>query len=339
MTRWALRLALRLYPRRWRDARGDELEQLTEDLLDDPGERPWRVVVSTAVGALREQARPRYLTGGRLAGLGLTGAVLAAAGLGVAFLVGQGPGVDLIPASAQSTGRLSTLTGMEAVLDTQRVRVTVNGVAVPLFEIASRSVGFEGMADTHLEKAAQPVSVHPVPPVPAPSVPSQSAPTPSVPMQPVPVSTVHTTVTVDQGSFRPPVFRFSPLVAVKRAIAYQVLTDLTIRDAEKEGRVVSLATARAYAEKEDALWRSHPQPHLRGSPKPVFLTSGAVAEYQQILTIDQELTVIAGSQEDGNRTPALRRWLTGQLTENSVVIDGVPGLTPANLAASLPPNL
>lgn len=105
MTRRVLRLALRLYPRRWRDARGDELEQLTHDLLDDPRERPWRVVMSTAVGALREQARPTYLTGGRLVGLGTTGVVLAAAALGVAFLVSQGPGVDLIPASAQSTAR------------------------------------------------------------------------------------------------------------------------------------------------------------------------------------------------------------------------------------------
>jgi hypothetical protein len=334
MTRWALRLALRLYPRRWRQARGDELEQLTEDLLIDPSERPWRVVMSTAVGALREQARPRYLTGGRLVGLGLSGAVLAAAGLGLAFLVGQGPGVDLIPSSAQSTGRLATLTGMEAVLDTQRVRVTVNDVAVPLPEIAGSSVGFEGTAVTHLEKVAQPVSVQPVPPVSAPSVPAPSVPTPSVP-----APTVHVATTVGPGSFTAPVFRFSPIVAVKRAIAYQVLTVLTAEAAQRSGHVVSLSSARAFAEKEYAAWRSHPETLPPGSPRPVFLSARAVAGYRQELTIQKEMTVIAGPLGDGSRTPALRRWLTRQLTANSVVIDGVPGLTAANLAASLPPNL
>jgi hypothetical protein len=333
VNRRALRLALRMYPRRWRQARGDELEQLTDDLLGDPGERPWRVVLSTAVGALREQARPRYLTGGRLVGFGLTGAVLAASGLGLAFLVSQGPGIDLIPASAQSTGRLSTLSGMEAVLDTQHVRVTVNGTTVPLHEIAGGSVGFEGTADPHFEKAAQPVFVHPVPPVTTQPVTAPSVPTSSLPV-------VHAAITVGgQGSFRAPVFRFSPLVAVKRAIAYQVLTELTAGAAQQDGHVVSLSTARAYAEKEDAAWRSHPGTLPRGSPQPVFLSARAVAAYREILTIQKEMTVIAGSQEDGDRTPALRQWLTRRLTMNSVVIDGVPGLTAANLPASLPPNL
>jgi hypothetical protein len=331
MTRWALRLALRLYPRRWREARGDELEQLTEDLLDDPGERPWRVVVSTAVGALREQARPTYLTGGRLVGLGLTGAVLAAAGLGVAFLVGQAPGVDLIPASAQSTGRLSTITGMEAVLDTQHVRVTVNGMAVPLLAIAGHSVGFEGTADTHLEKAAQPVFVQPVT--------AQSVPTQPVPTRSLRPTVVRSAVSVGPGYIRPPIFRFSPLVAVKRAIAYEVLTDLAVRAADEDGHGVSLSTARAYAEKEYALWRRHPGPVPRGSPRPVFLSASAVASYREILTMQKEMTVIAGPPDNGPQSPALARWMTRQLTRNSVAIDGVPGLTPGNLAAYLPANL
>jgi hypothetical protein len=336
MTRWTLRLALRLYPQRWRDARGDELEQLTEDLLDDPGERPWRVVMSTAVGALREQARPKYLTGGRLVGLGLTGVVLAVAGLSVAFLVGRGPAVDLIPASAQSTGRLSTITGMEAVLDTQHVRVTVNGVAVPLREIAGGSVGFEGTADPQFVKAAQPVLVQPVPPVTTQPVTAPSVATSSVPTLPA----VHAAITVGgQLSFRPPVFRFSPLVAVKRAIAYQLLTELSAQAAQRDRHVVSLASARAFAEKEDAAWRSHPETLPPGSPQPVFLSPRALAGYRQELTIQKEMTVIAGSAEDGDRTPALRQWMTRQLTMTSVVIDGVPGLTVANLPASLPPNL
>jgi hypothetical protein len=51
------------------------------------------------------------------------------------------------------------------------------------------------------------------------------------------------------------------------------------------------------------------------------------------------LAAIAGSQGFGNRTPALRRWMSRQLTANVVVIEGVPGLTAGNLAANLPPNL
>jgi hypothetical protein len=312
MSRRALRLALRLYPRRWCDARGDELEQLTEDLLADPGERPWLVVMSTAVGALREQARPTYLTGGRLVGLGLTGAGLAAAGLALAFLVGRGPGVDLIPASAQSTGRLATLTGMEAVLDTQRVRVTVNGVTVPLPEIAGRSIGFEGSAAAHIESVS--------------SGPDRTVPTGS-------------TVELGPDSVAAPVFRFSPLVAVKRAIAYEVLTELTAKAAERDGYIVSLSAARAFAEKEYAAWLSHPVALPRRSPPVVFLSAGAVAAYRQDLTMQKEITVIAGPPGDGDRTPALRRWMTGQLARTTVVIAGVPGLTPGNLAASLPPNL
>jgi hypothetical protein len=331
MTRWALRLALRLYPRRWRDARGDELEQLTEDLLDDPGERPWRVVMSTAVGALREQARPTYLTGGRLVGLGLTGVVLAAAGLGVAFLVGQGPGVDLIPASAQSTGRLSTITGMEAVLDTQHVRVTVNGVPVPLREIAGGSVGFEGTAASHFEKAAQPVFVQPVT--------AQSVPTQAVPTRSLRATVVQSAVSVGRGYIRPPIFRFSPLVAVKRAIAYEVLTDLAVRAADEDGHAVSLSTARAFAEKEYALWRRHRGPVPRGSPHPVFLSASAVASYREILTMQKEITLIAGPADDGTQSPTLARWMSRELTGNTVVIDGVPGLTPGNLAVYLPANL
>jgi hypothetical protein len=150
---------------------------------------------------------------------------------------------------------------------------------------------------------------------------------------------VHVATTVGPESFTAPVFRFSPIVAVKRAIAYQVLTVLTAEAAQRSGHVVSLSSARAFAEKEYAAWRSHPETLPPGSPRPVFLSARAVAGYRQELTIQKEMTVIAGPLGDGSRTPALRRWLTRQLTANSVVIDGVPGLTAANLAASLPPNL
>ncbi len=311
MSRRALRAALRLYPRRWRQSKGDELEQLTEDLLDDPDEHPWRVVMSTAVGALREQARPTYLTGGRLVGLGLTGVLMAATGFGLAIVVGQGNGLDLIPASAQSDGHLTSLTGMKSVLEAQRVQVTVDGVTVPLSEIAFRSIGFSGTADTRREMSRQSTQVQ-----------VQNA---------------------RQGSFPAlipvPRFRFSPLVAVKRAIAYQVLTELASNAAGHDGRVVPLSTARAYAEKEDVVWHSHPETLRPGLPKPVFLSASAVASYRQVLTLDKELAVIAGPPGDGDRTPALRRWMSGHLIVNTVVVTGVPGLTTANLPANLPPNL
>jgi hypothetical protein len=306
VSRRAIRLALRLYPRPWRDAHRDELEQLTDDLLDDPRERPWSVAASTVLGALRERTRPKYLTGTHLMPLGLAGAAMVVAGIGVAHLVGQSPGVDLIPMTAQSTGRLATLTGMEAVLDTQRVRVTVNGVAVPLPEIAGRSVGFEGTAAAHMERTVQPV-VLPI-------------------------------ATPGPQSFIAPVFRFSPLVAVKRAIAYQVLVVLAARQAKLDGHVVTLSAARAFAQHEYAVWRLHPVPLPHGEGAAVFLNADAVAGYRQTLTINKELTVIAGPQ-GWNRTPGLERWMAGQLIKNSVVIVGVPGLDSANLPASLPPNL
>jgi hypothetical protein len=182
-----------------------------------------------------------------------------------------------------------------------------------------------------------PASTIPVVTVPAPTATSAAStgPTPTVPP-----SAVRPALSVGgAGSFVPPVFRFSPLVAIKRAVAYQVLTALATEAAERDGHVVSLSAARAFAEKQYLLWRAHPATLPPGRPKPVFFSARAVAGYRQILTIEKEMTVIAGSQEAGDRTPALRQWMTRQLTTNNVVIVGVPALTAANLAASLPPNL
>jgi hypothetical protein len=158
------------------------------------------------------------------------------------------------------------------------------------------------------------------------------APSASAPVGPVATA-------LGPGSFTPPVFRFSPLVAVKRAIAYQVLTSLAATAAAGDGHVVSVATARAFAAKEYALWRSHRVTLPPGSPPPVFFTARAVASYRQILTLNAELSIIAGPPTDGSRTPALRRWMTRRLRSDTVAIYGVPGLTAANLAASLPSSL
>jgi len=307
--RRTLRLALRLYPRSWRDVHGDELAQLADDLLDDQSERPWRVAASTAVGALRERLRPKYLSGGRLVVVGMAGAAVALAVLAVVTLIGRGSGVDLIPTTAQSTGRLATLTGMEAVLNVQHVRVTVNGVEAPLREIAGRSVGFEETAATRFESTVQTVR---------------------------PVTFQGRIVT---GDVPMPVFKFSPIVAVKRAIAYQVLTDLAASAAPQDGHVVSQSAAHAYAEEEYAAWRSHPVslPHVSG--RAAFLSAEAVTSYRQALTVNSELVAIAGPPGVGSRTPALRRWMDQQLAHSAVTIDGVPGLTSSNLAASLPPQL
>jgi hypothetical protein len=74
-----------------------------------------------------------------------------------------------------------------------------------------------------------------------------------------------------------PIFRFSPLVAVKTAIAYQVLTELAATAAQHDGHVVSVSTARAFAEKQYTAWHSHPETLRPGLPRPVFLTAAAVA--------------------------------------------------------------
>jgi hypothetical protein len=297
MTPILIRALLRLYPRPWRDVHGEELEQLTEDLLDDPRESSWQIAASVALGAAREHARPKYLTGGRLVGLGIVSAVVAVAGLGLAEFVTKGPAAPAFPATALAPGRVATLTGMEAILHAHHVQVKVNDDVIPLPEIAGGAVGFAGAHATYLRRL------------------------------------------VRQGSFEVPVMRFSPVAALRRGIAYQVLSDLAVRQARRDGHVVSLPAARAFAQKEYAVWRNHPTPLRTETGAQAFLTADDVAAYRQELTIDKELAAIAGSQDGTDRTPALRRWMTRQLRQNSVVIDGVPGLNVSDLASSLPPNL
>lgn len=303
MSRRAIRVALRLYPRPWREAHGDELEQLTDDLLRDPREKAWRITLSTTMGAVREQMRPRYDTAGRLIGLGLAVVSLALVGFGVATVVGHGPGPPPLAAAASAPGRIATLAGMESVLRTRHVRVVVDGTDVPLPEIAARTVGFAGSSPTKTDNSFSPPSF------------------------------------VRQGSFMVPIVRFSPVVA-KKAIAYQVLTDLATRQAERNGGVVTQSVARAFAEKEYAIWLRLKTPLPDGvSGTRAFLASRAIASYRQVLTVDQELTAIAGPQSDISRTPALQRWLIRELRTNSVAIDGVPGLDPSDLASNLPGQL
>lgn len=290
-------LALRLYPRPWRQEHGEELEQLTEDLLDDADEQPGRIALSTLVGAARERARPKYLTRGQLVTTGVAAVVLVAAGVGLANLVDH-VGVLPFPTSARAPGRLATLTGMESLLRARHVSVTVDGTTIPLLDLAARTVGFEDSASTR------------------------------------------GTVVLRPGHAPVQVFQFSPTAALKRAVAYQVLLDLAARQARRDGRVVTVSAARAYAEKEYAIWRLHPVP-LRGSVQPKFLTASAIADYRQVLTTDQELTAIAGtSAEDfGNRTPELRRWMGQQLRHVTLVINAMPGLSPNNVVGSLPSGL
>jgi hypothetical protein len=304
MSRRLIAFALRLYPRRWRSVHGEEMVQLTEDLLGDPRERPWHIAASMTLGALREQVRPIYVTSGRLIGTAVAGVVV----VGVVVLIGRSPGADHIPASATSSGRLATVPGMESILELQHVRVTVNGVPLTVPELAGRSLGFEQSTAVHLQR--------------------------DIVQQEARLRDNH-----GLGPSPLPIYRFSPITSVKRAIAYEVLTDLVAEKAKQDGNVVSLSKARAFAAKEDAAWHSHPERAALGLGHVVFLSAVAVASYRQLLTMNRELRLIAGPDTGANRMTALRRWMDRQLPANSVAIDGVPGLTVGNLASNLPPHL
>ena len=97
MIRTVLDMALRLYPRPWREHHGDELQALIDDLLADPREQAWRVVMSTAFGAVHERLRPKYWHRARFLVLGALGAVAAVLVLGVFALVSSEP---MTPGSA-----------------------------------------------------------------------------------------------------------------------------------------------------------------------------------------------------------------------------------------------
>lgn len=97
-----VRLALRLYPRRWLDERGEELEQLVTDLLDAGDRKVLSVAASLALSGTRERMRRKYWTRQRLLVSGISTASLALTGALLVLFISAGhaasttgDGVDL----------------------------------------------------------------------------------------------------------------------------------------------------------------------------------------------------------------------------------------------------
>ncbi|MDA8103512.1 MAG: hypothetical protein M0Z34_11170 [Nitrospiraceae bacterium] len=137
---------------------------------------------------------------------------------------------------------------------------------------------------------------------------------------------------------------------LQAGIAVAVLNKLLWDYAKTSGREVSLSQASTFADHEYKLFEDSqasptPLPAPPGeSPQQAFTSAQAISAYQKMLTTDNMLAAVAGPRTNSvgterNRTPALRTWMAGELSQHVVAIHGVPGLTATNLPDFLPDGL
>ena len=104
MSRWPVRRLVTLYPRAWRERYGDEVGDLTDELIREGKTTRLRAGLDLAGGAVIE--RSRALTRSPAAGLGGAAVITAAAGIGLAVArardggAPQRPYFDTAPAGA-----------------------------------------------------------------------------------------------------------------------------------------------------------------------------------------------------------------------------------------------
>lgn len=132
-------------------------------------------------------------------------------------------------------------------------------------------------------------------------------------------------------------------VGLKRAVAYMTLVALLLKKARADGTYATVAQAESLAsssyQRYESLVGTPRQPKLPAgrTPKTAFFSPAAIAGYRQGLTVDHEIAVIAGPS--GDRSPTLARWMKRQIKVTSVVIDGIPGVSAADVAKWLPNGL
>lgn len=132
-------------------------------------------------------------------------------------------------------------------------------------------------------------------------------------------------------------------VGLKQAVAYMTLVSLLVKKAKADGTYATAAQAKALAESSYARYENPKitprQPKLPAgvTPKTEFFSPAAIAAYRQGITVNHEIAVIAGPS--GDRTPTLARWMEREMRSNSVTIEGVPGVTSANVGTWLPDGI
>ena len=128
-------------------------------------------------------------------------------------------------------------------------------------------------------------------------------------------------------------------VGLKQAAAYATLVSLLVRKAKADGTYATVTQAKALAERlyqrYESLRGTPRQPKL--TPKSAFFSAAAIAGYRQGITVTHEIAVFAGPS--GDRTPALARWMERHMRSTAVTIDGIPGLSEANIAHWLPDGI
>jgi hypothetical protein len=129
--------------------------------------------------------------------------------------------------------------------------------------------------------------------------------------------------------------------AVPRAVALAVLQELLWQTAQRKGSVVSLARAKAFAQKEmqqyeatAAAGKAPPLPNGQ-TVQETYESTRAYRAYQHSMTVKNEETAVAAAAgpttgKISHRTQALVAWLGKVLTTAKVVVAHVDGVSSAS---------
>lgn len=244
------------------------------------------------------------------------------------------PGLD--PTIRNAVQKIPSPPTMVSILRKQGVRVTVDGTALSLTDIAGRTIGYMNNDITSAGESAI-------------------------------ANGADEATAVSQAS--------SETQGLQQAVAFDTLSQLLYESAQQQGQVVSTQAAQAYARQTYNVYVNsyeHPSPYVEESLPPPnesnFLSTAAVQSYQFTMTVNQEMAqVVGGSSSTGgssssatagpsavssgqtsgdtsgnapvNDTPALQQWMQERLTNHTVTVNGVLGVTPANIASFLPQGL
>ncbi len=157
----------------------------------------------------------------------------------------------------------------------------------------------------------------------------------------------------------------SPTFALPQAIAVVGLDQLLLENARAKGLMVSMATAKKFAQNNYDMFSKLPpgrRPPVQKygiTLKQAILSPFAIAHYRNMLTENEMIALftgyaksptqaisdaVAGEQPSRNGipknvTPILESWMQGQLKTHSVIVSGVPGIDATNITSHLPPDL
>lgn len=233
---------------------------------------------------------------------------------------GSGTGVQDPPGLVLAQSAVPTATQEARQLRSAGTRVVVNGKAIPLVPLAKEITGAERTTLTIDWLTKHGAAFDP------PSGTSGST------------TTVSRTRAIAIGKA---LVRNSPRTVVPRAIAGAVLQVMLIHTARQDGDAASMASARAMARQQEAMYQSAA---ASGSAPPLtdgvsvqqqYESKAAVKAYRNQLTFTEEMKRVAPEHAaDGrclDQRSELASWMAAHLATQGVRVTGVRGVTAEEL--------